>query len=70
MGRREGPREGYALLEALRSKGNGTPFFIYAGSNLPEHRLEAQQRGAQGSTNDAQELFELVTKTVIQGAVS
>lgn len=70
MGRGEGPREGYALLEALRSREDWTPFFIYAGSNLPEHRLEAQQRGAQGSTNDAQELFELVTKTLIQGAVS
>jgi CheY-like chemotaxis protein len=66
MGRREGPREGYVLLEALRSKGNETPFVIYAGSNLPEHKHEAQQRGAQGSTNDPQELFVLVTRAVIR----
>lgn len=66
MGRREGPREGYTLLEILRNKGDQTPFFIYAGSNLPEHKREAQQRGAQGSTNNPQELFELVTRAIIQ----
>ena len=62
MGRKEGPREGYALLDALRSKGDQTPFFIYAGSNAPEHKREAVIRGAQGSTNNPQELFELVTQ--------
>lgn len=67
MGRHEGPREGYALLEILRNRGDQTPFFIYAGSDLPEHKLEAQQRGAQGNTNDPQELFKLVTRAVIQG---
>ena len=64
MGRKEGPREGYALLEALRSTGDQTPFFIYTGSNAPEHKREAAARGAQGSTNDPQELFELVTGLV------
>jgi CheY-like chemotaxis protein len=63
MGRKEGPREGYVLLAALRSKGDRTPFFIYAGSNAPEHKREAIARGAQGSTNDPQELFELLTQT-------
>jgi CheY-like chemotaxis protein len=62
MGRNEGPREGYALLDALRSRGDRTPFFIYAGSNAPKHKREAIVRGAQGSTNDPQELFELVTQ--------
>jgi len=64
MGRAEGPREGYVLLDKLRSTGDETPFFIYAGSNAPEHKREAADRGAQGSTNNAQELFELVTRTV------
>jgi CheY-like chemotaxis protein len=64
MGRKEGPKEGYVLLHALRSKGDQTPFFIYAGSNLPEHKREAVARGAQGSTNDPQELFELITGMV------
>jgi CheY-like chemotaxis protein len=30
MGRKEGPREGYVLLDALRGRGDSTPFFIYA----------------------------------------
>jgi CheY-like chemotaxis protein len=66
MGRREGQREGYALLEAVRSQGNDTPFFIYAGSNSPEHRQEAARRGAQGSTNDPEELFRMVMNAVAQ----
>jgi CheY-like chemotaxis protein len=60
MGRNEGPREGYVLLEKIRKSGNRTPFFIYAGSNLPEHKKMAIEKGAQGSTNRAQELFEMV----------
>jgi CheY-like chemotaxis protein len=64
MGRREGPREGYVLLEEIRRGGDDTPYFIYAGSNLPEHKREARQRGAQGSTNDAEELFKMVARTV------
>jgi len=31
MGRQEGQREGYVLLDAIRSQGNQTPFFIYTG---------------------------------------
>jgi len=64
MGRKEGPREGYVLLDAIRSEGDKTPFFIYAGSNAPEHKRQALEHGAQGSTNDAQELFELVTQFI------
>ena len=62
MGRVEGPREGYKLLEALRRFDKITPFFIYAGSNAPEQKKEAAHRGAQGSTNNPQELFDLVSK--------
>jgi CheY-like chemotaxis protein len=62
MGRKEGPKEGYALLDALRSQGDQTPFYIYAGSNSSEHQREAIARGAQGSTNDPQELFEFITQ--------
>lgn len=64
MGRKEGPREGYVLLEALRSKDTSTPFFIYAGSNAVAHRREAAARGAQGSTNRAQDLIEMVTRSL------
>lgn len=60
MGRREGPREGYVLLEAVRAKDKTTPFFIYAGSRAFEHRQEAAARGAQGTTNRPNELIEMV----------
>lgn len=64
MGRREGSREGYVLLDELRLRGNRTPFFIYAGSNDPAHKRETAQHGGQGCTNDPGELFQMVTSTV------
>jgi CheY-like chemotaxis protein len=64
MGRVEGPREGYVLLEALRRDDQKTPFFIYAGSNAPEHKKQAARLGAQGSTNNPRELIELVSMHV------
>lgn len=67
MGRNEGPREGYKLLEALRARDKSTPFFIYAGSNAVQHRREAVLRGAQGSTNVAQDLVEMVTRALPSG---
>lgn len=68
MGRAEGPREGYVLLDTLRKQGDQTPLFFYASSNAPEHRRETAEHGGQGCTNDAQELFQMVTKAVIVGA--
>lgn len=70
MGRVEGPREGYVLLDALRAKGNQTPLFFYASSNAPEHKEETIRHGGQGCTNNAQELFQMVTKAVISGRLS
>lgn len=67
MGRKEGPREGYALLEAVRASDQNTPFFIYAGSRAPKHQREAASRGAQGTTNMAQELIDLVLQAVPTG---
>lgn len=64
MGRREGPREGYRLLAAVRASDAITPFFIYSGSNSPEHKREAVERGAQGSTNNANKLVDMVTQTL------
>jgi CheY-like chemotaxis protein len=66
MGRQEGPREGYVLLDRLRKDGDRTPFFIYAASNAPEHKRQTRKHGGQGCTNNAQELFEMVTRAVIQ----
>lgn len=64
MGRREGPSEGYVLLKAVRARDQATPFFIYAGSGAEHHRREAERRGAQGSTNRADELVEMVTRAL------
>src|SRR5690606_17900531 len=68
MGRREGPEEGYVLLDKVRKLGRRTPFFTYAASNLPEHRKLAAEHGAQGTTNRPQELFEFVTAALSTGA--
>ena len=54
MGRREGPREGYVLLDRLRKEGDRTPLFFYASSNAPEHKRETSDHGGQGCTNNAQ----------------
>jgi CheY-like chemotaxis protein len=64
MGRKEGPQEGYVLLDYIRRSGDTTPFFIYAGSNTSEHKKMAKEKGAQGSTNRAQDLFELVISAI------
>jgi CheY-like chemotaxis protein len=64
MGRKEGPREGYALLDAMRAKGDRTPLFFYASSRSPEHVRETVDHGGQGCTNDPNELFKLVTHAV------
>jgi len=68
MGRPPDSRAGYTLLEKLRGSGNMSPFVIYAGSNLPEHKAEARKRGAQGSTNRPTELFELVLSSLTGGS--
>jgi CheY-like chemotaxis protein len=67
MGRREGPREGYVLLDRLRQQGDRTPLFFYASSNEPEHKRETREHGGQGCTNNAQELFQMVTKAIVVG---
>jgi CheY-like chemotaxis protein len=69
MGRKEGPREGYVLLDAMRAESNQIPLFFYASSNAPEHKRETREHDGQGCTNNAQELFHLVTKAIISGGV-
>jgi len=66
MGRPDDKQAGYKLLEEKQKLGDTAPFIIYAGSNLPEHKAEARRRGAFGSTNNPQELFQLVL-SAIQG---
>ncbi len=66
MGRKEGPQEGYKLLETIRESGNQVPFFIYAGSRALEHKKMAKERGAQGTTNRADELYKMVMDEITQ----
>jgi CheY-like chemotaxis protein len=70
MGRREGPREGYVLLEAVRKSDPYTPYFIYAGSNAPAHKREAAAGGAQGTTNVPEELFDMVVRALPENTVA
>jgi CheY-like chemotaxis protein len=60
MGRPGDPQAGYTLLEELRRRHLDVPFIIYAGSDRPEHKALARTKGAFGSTNNPQELFQLV----------
>lgn len=50
MGRPPDNRAGYTLLQAVRAKGDNTPYFIYAGSRSQEHVAEARAPGC--SRND------------------
>ena len=60
MGRKEGPREGYVLLEKIRANGVTIPFFIHAASSSTQHRAETARHGGQGCTSDPSELFDMV----------
>jgi len=62
MGRGSDMRAGYGLLKAIRDQGNQVPFLIFAGSDRPEFRREAAERGAQLSTNDMLELIDHIIK--------
>jgi CheY-like chemotaxis protein len=64
MGRPPDSRAGYTLLKAVRERGDATPYFIYAGSRATEHVAEAARRGAQGTTNIADELIHMVLNAV------
>ncbi len=64
MGRPSDKQAGYTLLAEKQRLGDKTPYIIYAGSSLPEHKVEARQKGAIGSTNNPQELFQLVLGTI------
>lgn len=64
VGRAEGPQEGFALLDAIRKRGDRTPLIVYSGSDRPDHARAVLDRGGQGATNDPSRLFELVMNEV------
>lgn len=69
MGRKEGLREGYVLLDMLRKAGNKTPFIIFAGSREKEHIRETFRRGGQGCTNDFEELLSMVKSILLSNYI-
>jgi hypothetical protein len=64
MGRPPDFQAGYTLLEAVRGSGDGTPYFIYAGSRAAAHVREALSRGAQGTTNRGDELLQMLLQAL------
>lgn len=52
--------EVYELLHEIRKNGNSTPLLIYGAIDLPEHQLEANKRGVQGSAHNPQGLVRLI----------
>jgi CheY-like chemotaxis protein len=60
MGRSIDREAGFTLLDELRAKGNRTPYFIYCGPQASKLANKALLRGAQGITNVAGELIEMV----------
>jgi len=66
MDRKEGPVEGYVLLEAMHSSNYRTPIFFYSSAS-PDQRQETLQLGGQGRTDNANELFSMVIDAVSNG---
>ena len=59
MGRVEGPREGFALLDALRASDNAIPVLVFAGgfARSTRNREDALAAGALLCTNSADEVY-------------
>ncbi len=57
MGRREGPREGYVLLDTLRTFDETTPLFFYASSNAREHKEETERHGGKAAPTTLRNFF-------------
>ena len=64
MGRPPDMRAGYTLLGKMRQAGLRTPFLIYSSEKRPEHVHEASKLGAQGTTNDPEELLDMALRLV------
>jgi len=61
-------KAGYTLLDRLRASGNRTPYVIYAGTRASADRAEARRRGALGTTDRPDELFDMVVSALSRGA--
>lgn len=71
MGRREGPIEGYVLLDEVRRRGFITPYFIYAtDGGRAAHVALATERGANGSAGSMTDLLAQLHGTLFPNAHS
>lgn len=64
MGREGDPDAGHTLLKAVRERGLKMPFFIFASAAAAKRKDETLGLGGNGSTNRAQELFDLVSRAL------
>ena len=64
LGRLGDGHAGYTLLTHLRATGVQTPYFIYSTSRTPDRVREAMAHGAQGTTNDPDELVAMVLAAI------
>src|SRR5262249_49947395 len=64
MGRPPDMHAGHTLLAKMREKKIRTPFLIYSSEKRPEHVREASKLGAQGTTNDPEELLDMALSLV------
>jgi CheY-like chemotaxis protein len=64
MSRPPDRKAGYTLLEKMKGMGINTPLIIYASGKKQEYIDEAKRRGAFGTTNEPQELLEMVIKAI------
>jgi CheY-like chemotaxis protein len=62
--RKDDRRGGYTLLQLMRASENQTPYFIYSSSREPAFVKAAADRGAQGATNDPDELVAMVIAAI------
>lgn len=64
MGRPEGDRAGYDLLERKQELGDTAPFIIYSYPVKEKHKKEARRQGAFGSTDSPRELYQMVNRAL------
>jgi CheY-like chemotaxis protein len=64
LGRGPDRNAGYTLLEEATKLRPEAPVIFYAGTRAVQERETAKQRGAFGSTNNPQELFQLVVRAI------
>ncbi len=66
MGRKDGPREGFTLLNELRKIDRAIPFIAYTSSQNPEQVKQILDQGGQGHTTNPTELVNLVLQNLLR----